>query len=574
MTVAAPDAPAGVSMDAVGIEVMWTRLVSIVDEAAKVIARTAFSTLSNDANDFACVLTDADGASLAQNTYGIPSFIATLPATVRHVLAEYGAAAMRDGDVYMTNDPWLGTGHLPDVCLVKPLFRAGRLVAFAATTSHVPDIGGQVRSIAPREIYEEGLHIPPVPFLRAGTPDPLLVRLIRLNVRTPDQTMGDIWAQVAALEVMQARLAQLMDDHALADLAALAHEIYDRSERAMRQAIARVPPGVYRYEMQTDGMVGAGLQAPFTLRVTLTVGGGWIEADYSGTTAQQPCAINCPLTYTYAMTAYAVRCALLPDLPNNEGMFRPVSVVAPERTLLNPLFPAAVGGRAATGHYVPVLVFGALHQAVPGRVMAAPGSPLWNMTLIGRDEDEAGADAGGEAGAQAGGRRYACVLFFNGGLGGRPSADGVGCLSWPSNIATTPVEVAERAAPVLIRYKRLCPDSGGAGAHRGGLGQETLVELRGAGGSSAFFMTERTTIPAPGLGGGEAGGLGAVIINGEPANTRVPHHLPQGSTVLVRTPGGGGYGPPGERDPALRERDLAQGYVTGHEATRTDAPGR
>ena len=535
------------TLDAVTIEIMWTRLVSIVDEAAKVIARTAFSTLSNEANDYACVLTDAEGASLAQNTYGIPSFIATLPATVRHVLAEFGAATMQYGDIYMTNDPWLGTGHLPDVCLVKPLFRDGALVAFAATTSHVPDIGGQVRSIAPREIYEEGLHIPPVLFMRGGTPDALLVKLIRLNVRTPDQTMGDVWAQVAALEVMQARLRQLMADYALSSLATLAHEIYDRSERAMRSAIARVPEGVYRYEMLTDGMPGAGFTAPFKLQVALTVKDGGIDADYTGTTAQQPCAINCPLTYTYAMTAYAVRCALLPDLPNNEGMFRPVRVMAPEKTLLNPIFPAAVGGRAATGHYVPVLIFGALHQALPDRVMAAPGSPLWNMTLIGEEA----------------GRRYACVLFFNGGLGGRAASDGVSCLSWPSNISTTPVEVAERAGPILIRYKQLCPDSGGDGQFRGGLGQETLVELRGASGSSAFFMTERTTIPAPGLGGGTAGGLGAVLIDGQPADTRRPHHLAQGSTVLIRTPGGGGYGPPAARDPALRERDLAQGYAAG-----------
>ena len=533
-------------MDAVTIEIMWTRLVSIVDEAAKVIARTAFSTLSNDANDYACVLTDADGASLAQNTYGIPSFIATLPATVRHIIAAFGAETMRDGDVYMTNDPWLGTGHLPDVCLIKPLFHAGRIAAFAATTSHVPDIGGQVRSIAPRELFEEGLHIPPVLFMRDDAPNPLLVQLIRANVRTPDQTMGDVWAQLAAIEVMQARMAQLMADYALDSIAPLAHEIYARSERAMRAAIATVPEGVYRFSMETDGMPG--MLAPFTLAITLTVHGGGIEADYAGTSDQQPCAINCPLTYTYAMTAYAIRCALLPDLPNNEGMFRPVRITAPERSLLNPLFPAAVGGRAATGHYVPVLVFGALHQALPEppharRVMAAPGSPLWNMTLIGEDE----------------GRRYACVLFFNGGLGARPDADGVACLSWPSNISTTPVEVAERAAPILIRYKRLTPGSGGPGQHRGGLGQECLVELRQPG--SVYFMTERTTIPAPGLGGGEAGGIGAVEIDGAPANARVPHHLRAGATILLRTPGGGGYGPAAERDPALAERDRDAGYI-------------
>lgn len=528
-------------MDAVTIEIMWTRLVSIVDEAAKVIARTAFSTLSNEANDYACVLTGPDGLSLAQNTHGIPSFIATLPATVRHVLAEVPPATMRDGDVFMTNDPWQGTGHLPDVCLVKPLFHAGHLVAFAATTSHVPDIGGQVRSLAPRELFEEGLRIPISRFMRDGVAEPLLVRLIRANVRTPDQTMGDVWAQVAALEVMAARLRQLIADYALDSLLPLAEEIYGRSEHAMRAAIRRAPEGTYHYEMQTDGMPG--MEAPFTLRVALTLRDGAIVADYAGTTAQQPCAINCPLTYTYAMTAYAIRCALLPDLPNNEGMFRPVRVVAPERTLLNPLFPAAVGGRAATGHYVPVLVFGALHKALPGRTMAAPGSPLWNMAVIG----------------EAAGRRYACVLFFNGGLGGRPSGDGVSCLSWPSNISTTPVEVAERAAPVLIRYKRLVPGSGGDGAHRGGLGQEILVELRSD--SSAYFMTERTSIAAPGLGGRLPGGLGAVEIDGTPADARRPHHLRAGARILIRTPGGGGYGPPATRDPAARATDAHEGYV-------------
>ena len=532
------------ALDPITIEVLWTRTVSIVDEAAKVIARTAFSTLSNDANDYACVLTDAAGASLAQNTTGIPSFIATLPATVRHMIAAFDPAGMREGDVFVTNDPWIGTGHLPDVCLVRPIFHAGRLVAFAATTSHVPDIGGMVRSTTPREIFEEGLHIPPMPFLRQGVPDAVLIKLIEANVRTPGQTMGDIWAQVAALEVMAARMGAMLTDYTMDDVVELAREIHDRSERAMRAAIAKVPPGIYGFEMQTDGM-----GAPFTLKVALHVTADAITADYAGTSPQHPSAINCPLTYTYAMTAYAIRCALLPGLPNNEGMFRPVKVRAPEKTLLNPIFPAAVGARAATGHYVPVLVFGALHAAIPDRVMAPPGSPLWNMTMIG---ENAGT-------SEAAGKRYACVMFFNGGLGGRPGRDGVACLSWPSNISATPIEVAERAAPIRIHHKRLVPNSGGDGTYRGGLGQETAVELLGD--ASIFLMTERTTFRAPGLGGGEPGALGAVLVDGEPADTRRPHHLPQGAIVTIRTPGGGGLGVPSARDPAARAQDAAQGYV-------------
>ena len=243
------------ALDAVTIEILWTRIVSIVDEAAKVIARTAFSTLSNEANDFACVLTDAAGRSLAQNTYGIPSFIATLPATVRHTLAEFGAETMQPGDVYITNNPWQGTGHLPDVCLVKPIFHDGQLVAFSATTSHVPDIGGNVRSVAPRELFEEGLHIPLTRFMRDGIADPLLLRIITANVRTPAQTIGDIWAQISANEMMEQRLTGMLREYRLADLSALAEEIFQRSEAAMRRAIQgaagrRLP---LRHRIRRDG---------------------------------------------------------------------------------------------------------------------------------------------------------------------------------------------------------------------------------------------------------------------------------------------------------------------------------
>ena len=534
--------PASTVLDPVTIEILWTRIISIVDEAAKVIARTAFSTLSNEANDFACVLTDETGRSIAQNTYGIPSFIATLPATVRHTLAEFGAKAMQPGDIYITNNPWLGTGHLPDVCLIKPIFDQDRLVAFSATTSHVPDIGGMVRSVAPREIYEEGLHIPLTLFMRGGVADPLLLKLIGVNVRTPAQTIGDIWAQVSANEMMEQRLLTMMHEHRLIDLRALCDEIFERSDQAMRRAIAALPTGVTQCEIAMDG-----LEEPFRLCLALHVADGEITADYTGTSPQQPRAINCPLTYTNAMTAYAVKCALLPELPNNDGMFRAIHIVAPEKTLLNPIFPAAVGARAATGHYVPVVLFGALHALVPERVMAAPGSPLWNLTLTG--------DRGGAEG------RFTSVLFFNGGLGGRPDRDGVSCLSWPSNISMTPVEVAERNGPVFFAYKRLSEGSGGDGQYRGGLGQEVEVTLEAAGGTSAFLMVERTKIAAPGLGGGGEGALGRVRINDQDVDPRVPHHLQAGDIITLSTPGGGGYGDPALREPAARQRDAAMGYV-------------
>jgi N-methylhydantoinase B len=529
-------------LDAVTLEVLWTRIISIVDEAAKAIVRTSFSTLSNEANDFACVLTDARGGALAQNTGSIPSFIATLPATVRHFLAEMGERGLAPGDVLITNNPWMGTGHLSDVCVVKPIFRGGRLVAFSATTSHMPDIGGRIRAIEAREVFEEGLHIPLAKLVRAGQRDETLVALIRANVRTPDQTLGDIWAQVSANELMERRVLRLMEEYGLGGLGDLADELFARAEAAMRAAIRAVPDGTYRYAFQTDGV-----DAPLDFTIALTVAGEEIVADFAGTSPAQPRAINCVLAYTYAMTAYAVRCALLPGLPNNEGMYRPVRVEAPEGSLLNPRFPAAVVSRAVTGHYVPVLVLGALHEVVPDRVMAAAGSPLWAITQSGvRDGDK---------------KPYTNVLFFNGGMGATADKDGEHVLSWPSNISSTPVEVAERNSPLFFHYKRLRPDSSGAGRFRGGLGQDILMESQSATSIIVSFMAERTKFPAPGLAGGEPGGLGDVRINGRSVNNRAQHVLRRGDRVLVRTPGGGGYGKASERDAALAARDRALGYV-------------
>jgi N-methylhydantoinase B len=467
---------------------------------------------------------------------------------VRHFLNEMGAGRMQPGDVLITNDAWMGTGHMSDVSVLKPIFHGGRLVAFSATTSHMPDIGGRIRAIEAREIFEEGLHIPLAKLVHAGRVDDTLVALVRANVRTPDQTMGDIWAQVSANELMERRVTALMDDYGLPSLAELADELFARSERAMREAIRTVPSGTYRYGFRTDGT-----GEPFEFRLALTVAGDEIVADYTGTSPQQPRAINCVMAYTYAMTAYAVRCALLPGLPNNEGMYRPVKVQAPEGSLLNPRFPAAVVSRATTGHYVPALVLGALHAVIPERVMAGAGSPLWAVSQSGTRDD---------------GKPYTTVLFFNGGMGATPVKDGEHVLSWPSNISSTPVEVAERNSPLVFHHKRLRPGSGGRGRFRGGLGQDVLIESRSPRPIVVSFMAERTTFPAPGLAGGGPGGRGDVRVNGRRVNNRVQHVLQRGDRMLIRTPGGGGYGPARRRDPALAARDRALGYVPRGTARR------
>ncbi|MFN7332916.1 MAG: hydantoinase B/oxoprolinase family protein, partial [bacterium] len=399
--------------DAVELELLWRRLISLVDEAAAALVRTSFSTLVRESYDFSCIVTDAAGQSLVQATESIPSFIGTLPETVKHFLKFFPPETLNPGDVLITNDIWLGTGHLPDITVAKPIFRHGKLVAFSASTAHAPDIGGKIRSPEPREVFEEGLQIPPLKLMRAGEADETLVAILRKNVRTPEQTMGDLWAQVVALDLMEERLHILMEQAGLDDLAALAAEIHTRCEVAMRSAIAALPDGTYSSELQTDGL----MDKPVTLKLSLTIEGDRIIADYPGTDAQVDRAINCALCYTYAMTMYGIKVCTSPNLPNNEGAWRSISIIAPEGCIVNPVFPASGGSRMLIGQFLPMLVFGCLGQIVPERVMAACGSPMWGMN---------------QSGVKAHGKPYANMFFYNGGLGANMRGDGISCLSWPS----------------------------------------------------------------------------------------------------------------------------------------------
>lgn len=542
------------AFDAVTLELIWRRLISLVDEAAAALVRTSFSTLVRESYDFSCIITDDLGRSVVQATESIPSFIGTLPATVKHFIARFPAETLAPGDVLITNDIWLGTGHLPDITVARPIFRNGQLIAFSASTAHAPDIGGKIRSPEPREVFEEGLQIPPMKLIRAGSPDETLLAILRQNVRTPEQTLGDLWAQLVALELMENRLQALMDGHELADLRSLAAEIQGRSERAMRAAIAALPDGVYRSALQTDGIGGA----PITIRMALTVAGEDIDIDYAGTDAAVDRAINCALCYTYAMSVYGVKLCTSPALPNNEGSFRPISVRAPERSIVHPLFPSSGGSRMLIGHYLPMLVFGCLGQVVPERVMAACGSPMWGMNQSGRRRGADGQD-----------RAYANMFFFNGGMGATAQGDGRSCLSWPSNVASTSVEISEQIAPLRFHAKRLRPDSGGAGRLRGGLGQEIVIESRSDTPIAVSFLAERTEIPAFGIEGGLPGATGQVAINGAAVDPKRQYVLQPGDTVRLATPGGGGHGPPGQRDPAALRADLDAGYVTDPAPYRT-----
>ena len=539
------------TFDAIELELLWRRLISLVDEAAAAMVRTSFSTLVRESYDFSCVVTDATGQSLVQASESIPSFIGTLPETVKHFLRHFPEDQLSPGDVLITNDIWLGTGHLPDVTLAKPIFRNGRLIAFSATTAHVPDIGGKIRSPEPREVFEEGLQIPPMKMMAAGNTDETLVALIRKNVRTPDQTMGDLYAQIVALDLMEDRLLVLMENYGLPDLTDLAREIQGRCEAAMRAAILELPDGTYRSELKTDGI----MDKPITIRMALTIKGDEILIDFAGTDSQVDRAINCAMCYTNAMCMYGVKVCTNSNLPNNEGAWRPITLTAPPGCIVNPQFPAPGGSRMLIGHYIPMLVFGCLGQIVPERVMAACGSPMWGMN---------------QSGVREGGKPYANMFFYNGGMGGNTQRDGVTCLSWPSNVSSTSIEISEHIAPLRFHHKKLRPDSGGAGRHRGGLGQEILIESRSETPIAVSFLAERTIFAAFGIEGGRDGAPGELRINGEKTDPKKQYVLNKGDTVSLGTPGGGGHGDPKLRSAGAVAADIAAGYVTVQSAYQSD----
>jgi len=534
------------AFDAITLEVLWTRLISVVDEAAAALLRTSFSTVVRESHDFSCVITDATGRSLAQATDSIPSFIGTLPRTIQHFLDEIPAEELEPGDIIATNDIWQGTGHLPDISVGKPLFIDGRLVGFAGSTAHAPDIGGRIRSPEAREVFEEGLQIPIMKIIRAGKLDEGFFKMLRKNVRAPDEVVGDLWAQITALELMEERVSTLMREYKLVSLSDLAGEIQSRSERAMRAAIRELPDGTYTGALKTDG-----LAVPLDLKVAVTIDGDEVTADYTGSSPQVDRAINCAFCYTYAMTAYAVKCAAAPHLPNNDGSIAPIKVVAPEGSIINPQFPASGGSRALTGHYIPTLVFDALSKVVPEKVTAGASGPLWSIT---------------QAGVAASGATYANLFFFNGGMGATNQKDGEHCMSWPSNISSTPTEVIEQLAPLRIHHRRLRAGSAGQGRHRGGLGQEIKLENLSPTPTAMTFLAERTRTPAPGLQDGEPGQAGEVRINGEVVDAKQQYVVQPGDIVLMRTPGGGGYGPVSERDSSAVETDARRGLTGEAEA--------
>jgi len=530
-------------LNGITLELLWRRLISMVDEAAASLVRTSFSSIVRESNDFACVITDAKGNSIAQASNSIPSFIGTAPRTIRAFLDVFPEETLEEGDIVITNDVWLGTGHLPDITVGKPIFRNGKLVAWAGSVAHAPDIGGRVRSADATSVFEEGLQIPIMKVLRGGKMDETLERILRKNVRVPDQMMGDLYAQFTGLALMERQTLALMDEYGLASLEDLSQELRSRSEQAMRKAISQIKDGTYHAEAISDG-----IDQPIRLKMALTVKGEEIHIDFAGSDAQVQKSINVCLAYTIAYTSYGVKAVLCPDVPNNDGALAPLTITAPLGSILNSTPPAAGGARALIGHFLPAMVVNALAQVVPDKVIAGVGSPLWCVNMAGTHPD---------------GRTFANLFFMNGGYGASAHGDGVNVLSWPSNISSTPVEIIEQVAPLKIHHRKFREVTEANGMHRGGTGQEMLLESLAENPATISFMAERTRQESatPGMHGGAPGQPGEILIDGARVNPKAQQMVKRGAKVLLRTPGGGGYGNAKERPAELIEQDRVRGYM-------------
>ncbi len=536
-------------MDPVLLEVLWNRLISIVNEQAAALMHASFTTVVREAGDLSAGIFDRRGNMLAQAVTGTPGHINTMATGVRHFVRAHPIDSLEPGDSLLTNDPWMVSGHLHDITVVTPVFHGGRGIGWFANTCHAMDIGGRTLGADAREVFEEGLAIPIMKLFRQGRINDDLVRIVRANVREPDAVVGDLYAQQAGNDVGAAKLAEMMEEYGLEDVEDLGEQIRGRSEQATGDAIEAVGDGTYQDEVEIDGF-----DDPLGIRIALTVEGRRLRVDYAGTSPQVDRGINVVYNYTHAYTTYPLACAISPHVPNNEGSFRPVTVTAPEGSILNARRPCAVGARHLIGHFLSQAVFGALSQVVPGGVIADGSAGLWNTQLEGRDRD---------------GRLFAYIFFSAGGMGARPTADGLSATAFPSGIRGVPVEAIESVSPTLMLKRALRPDSGGAGRFRGGLGQEMVLAVDSDEPALHSPMYDRTRCAARGFAGGGDGAVGQMVLSdGTALHPKRKYLLQPGQQVTLRLPGGGGYGSPHERDPRAVLEDVRQGRVSVEAARR------
>jgi len=535
--------------DPITLEILWRRLISVVDEADSTVARTAFSSLLRDAHDYTCMFTDRKGRELAQGSFATPGQSGAMALGIKNLVNKLPAGSYKPGDVFITNDPWALAGHLNDVCVMSPIFYKGKIVAFTACVFHHSDIGGRVSSDN-HEVFEEGLFIPLVKLYEAGTPNEPVLDMIRWNVRTPDEVIGDIRSQIAANHVCTEKICQMLQDNDLENLDDLADEIIGRTEKSMRESIAKIPDGIYRAEGIVEQMEG---RADIVIKAAVEVKGSDIIVDLDGSSPQVDWGGNVVYNFTYAYVHMAVKSMFEPYIPNNDGCARPITLKIPEGTVVNCRFPAAVAARMQIGHFMTEIIYRALAKAVPDKVIAASGgTPATMNVFYGRRKD---------------GKPWHSVIIRGGGMGASASTDGHYVSIFPANGANTPVEIFESDTPLIVEKRELLTDSGGAGRMKGGLGRRVVFripddEYAPLPPVNLGIQSGRYRYPPEGLFGGKSGAMARFLVNGEPGNPFGLTRMKPGDVIVIDVAGGGGFGDPLKRDPELVHEDVIQGHVS------------
>jgi len=532
-------------ISAIELGILWDKLISITDEVFNTLVRTAFSPVLREGRDGCAVIMDRQGKSVAQSTLSLPVFIGTVPVTTKHLLKKFPISSMKPGDVFITNDPWMGSGHLNDATIIRPIFCCSELVAFVGTVSHLPDIGGIGYSATAREVFEEGLNIPITRLVDEGQLNQELLDIIGRNVRLEHQVIGDIKAAISAGHLCERRIAQFIRGSGVSKLGSLFALILERSEAAVRAKIMEMPQGEYEDEVWIEAN-----QSPVHIKCRVTVNDQQVKVDYSGTSGCVAEAINVPMCFAHSWTAYAIKCVISPSIPNNEGSLAPLEVVAPEGCILNAPYPLAVAARHLVGHFLPQVVFGALCKAVPSKVMADSGlfSALY---FCGRDPK---------------GLNYAMEYNPNGGFGATAHGDGYPSTAFPLQSPVISTEVWEASTGLRVETRAIKPDTGGPGKYRGGQGQ--VVVIRNVTGEPVrvSITISRTEYPPRGFLGGKNGTCKKVFINGTAAHPRSDHILAAGDSVRLEDAGGGGLFDPSERPAENVLADVLNGLVSPESA--------
>ncbi len=540
-------------------QIMWDRLIAVVEEQAQTLIRIGFSTSTREAGDVSAGVFDTAGRMLAQAITGTPGHVNSMARAVVHFLAAFPAITMQPGDIFITNDPWKGTGHLHDFTVVTPVFRGDRLVALFASTCHVIDIGGRGMGPDARQIFEEGLYVPIMRFASASGVNETLIEIVKANVREPVQVVGDIYSLAGCNDVGSRQLLAMMDEFGIDSLDRLGEHILERSRSATLEAIRKLPKGTFRNAMRIDGY-----DKPLDLVAAMTIGDDGIDVDFSGTSPPSSFGINVPFCYTEAYASFGVKCIIAPKVPNNEGSLALLRMHAPENCILNALHPFPVATRHVIGQMLPDLVIGCLNQALDDQVPAEGTSCLWNLFAFGGSSQ---IDADSAEMMKA--RVFNVMSFHSGGTGARPGKDGLSATAFPSGVRNVPVEVTEAMSPLLIRRKEYRIDSGGAGRYRGGLGQVMEVVTLDDAAFAISANYDRVVYPPRGRNGGKDGKPGVLSLgSGAMLKSKGQQTIPKTEAVIIEMPGGGGLGDPFERDPMKVAEDVDLGLVSRQAAER------